>query len=77
MLEQVESTTKALEQRIEVMMRVQELGKASPMAEIESSGLDEVLSRINDNLAQIEPVLKELNLPRRLVLVEEKDRHKK
>ena len=77
LLEQVESTTKALEQRIEVMMRVQELGKASPMAEIESSGLDEVLSRINDNLAQIEPVLKELNLPRRLVLVEEKDRHKK
>ena len=76
LLEQVESTTKALEQRIEVMMRVQELGNVPLTAEIASSGLDEVLSRINDNLAQIEPVLKELNVPRRLVLVEEKH-HKK
>ena len=71
LLEQVESTTKALEQRVEVMMRVQqELGNTPETVEMASSGLDEVLSRINDNLAQIEPVLKELNVPRRLVLVE-------
>lgn len=78
LLEQVESTTKALEQRVEVMMRVQQLGSLPPTAEaqIESSELDKVLSRINDNLAQIEPVLKELNVPRRLVLVEEKHHHK-
>ena len=76
LLEQVESTTKALEQRVEVMMRVQqELGNTPETIEVASSGLDEVLSRINDNLAQIEPVLKELNLPRRLVLVEEKNHH--
>ena len=78
LLEQIESSTKALEQRVEVMMRVQqEFGNTPNMIEMTSIGLDEVLSRINDNLAQIEPVLKELNVPRRLILVEEKNHHHK
>lgn len=77
LLQQIELTTKALEQRLDAMVRVKEQlleSNASEMNLAASSQLDEVLERINDNLAQIEPVLKELNLPRRLVLVEEKDR---
>lgn len=75
LLEQIKLTTKALENRVAVMTQLQQGLNNSPESLGTSSQLDRILERVNDNLTQLEPVLKELNLPRRLVLVEEKNRN--
>jgi biopolymer transport protein ExbB/TolQ len=77
LLEQIELTTKALENRVTVITQLQQGLNNSPESLGISSQLDKVLERVSDNLAQLEPVLKELNLPRRLVLVEEKNKNSK
>lgn len=77
LLEQIESTTKALENRVSVITQLQQGLNNRPESLGISSQLDKVLERVSDNLSQLEPVLKELNLPRRLVLVEEKNKSSK
>lgn len=74
LLEQIELTTKALENRVDAVTKLQQSFNQSSESLAISFQLDKVLERVSDNLAQLEPVLKELNLPRRLVLVEEKNK---
>ncbi|WP_319421671.1 MotA/TolQ/ExbB proton channel family protein [Pleurocapsa sp. FMAR1] len=76
LLEQIDLTTNVLEKRVAIVTQLQQgLNISSELGT--SSQLDKVLERVSDNLAQLEPVLKELNLPRRLVLVEEKNQNNK
>ncbi|WP_052055963.1 MotA/TolQ/ExbB proton channel family protein [Myxosarcina sp. GI1] len=75
LLKQIELTTSALEQQASVVERLQQnVQTDSSSKSSTSSQLDFVLERVNHNLSQLEPILRELNLPRRLVLVEEKNK---
>ncbi|ELS00870.1 hypothetical protein Xen7305DRAFT_00005710 [Xenococcus sp. PCC 7305] len=73
LIEQIELTTKGLENKLVTIKNLQQSLNNDSKFLGSSSQLDRILERVSDNLEQLEPVLKELSLPRRLILVEEKN----